>query len=238
MFSSTHAQSLGYFSCHEGAKPPGLGGLPRRYADRRASAIPPSSRRQPCEADSRARCVENAHSSAANKLRNDFHNRPLKPRMVVTDGEDHAAQAASFQTDKELFPTCRTLPIGHLHSEHLAPAFPVNADGHKHCSGSNHGVLPHLLIPCVQDQVGIFAVKLSTAKASQFLIELLVEPTDRTRAKTALSELFADRLDLPSRYSLDVHLGERRHQRLLTALIAFENLGGKPPVAVLGNSQL
>jgi hypothetical protein len=82
----------------------------------------------------------------------------------------------------------------------------------------------------------IFAVKLPTGKAPEFLVELLVEPTDRARAKTVPTELFADRLDFASRYSLDVHLRKRGHERLLATLIAFENLGGKPPVAVLGNS--
>jgi hypothetical protein len=46
------------------------------------------------------------------------------------------------------------------------------------------------------------------------------------RAKTVPTEFLADRFNLPSRYSLDVHLRERRHQRLLAALIALENLGG------------
>jgi hypothetical protein len=115
-------------------------------------------------------------------LRNHFHNRPFEPRVVVADGEDHSSQAASFQTNKELFSTRRALPIGHLHSEHPAPAFPIDSDGHEHCSGSDHGVLPHFLIPHVQDQIGIFTVKLSAAKVPQFLIELLVEPTYRTRA--------------------------------------------------------
>jgi hypothetical protein len=54
--------------------------------------------------------------------------------MIIADGEDHSAQAASFQTKKELFPTRRALPIGHLHAEHLTPTFPIDSDGHKHCS--------------------------------------------------------------------------------------------------------
>jgi hypothetical protein len=59
----------------------------------------------------------------------------------------------------------------------------------------------------------IFAVKLPTGKAPEFLVELLVEPTDRARAKTVPTELFADRLDFASRYSLDVHLRKRGHGR-------------------------
>ncbi len=158
--------------------------------------------------------------------------------MVVTYHEIYAPQSTPFKSEQKVFPTRRTLPVGHFHAEHLAPAFPIDSDGYEHCSGSDHGVLPHFLIPRVQDQIGIFTVKLSAAKAPQFLVELLIEAAYRTRAKTVSAELFADCFDLPRRYALDVHLGERSHQRLFAALIAFENLGGKPSVAVLGNSQL
>ena len=126
--------------------------------------------------------------------------------MIVADGENYAPQSASFQTKKKLLPTGSTLPIGHLYAEHLAPAFPIDADGHKHRSRADHCVLPHFLIPRVEDQIGILAIELATGKAPEFLVELLVESTYRTRAKTVPTELFADRFDLSSRYSLDVHL--------------------------------
>ena len=130
-----------------------------------------------------------------------FDDGPLEPGMIVADGEDDSAQAASFQTKKELFPTCRTLPIGHLHAEHLTSALPINPDGHKHRSRADHCVLPHFLIPRVEDQIGILTLELSTGKAPEFLVELLIESTYCTRAKTVSTELFADRFDLPSRYS-------------------------------------
>ena len=81
--------------------------------------------------------------------------------MIVADGEDYAPQAASFEAKKKVFPACGTLPVGHLHAEHLAPAIPINADGHKHRSRADHCVLPHFLIPRVEDQIGILALELS-----------------------------------------------------------------------------
>ena len=36
------------------------------------------------------------------------------------------------------------------------------------------------------------------------------------------AQLLGDRLDLPGRDPLHVHLGQRRHQRLLRALVALE----------------
>jgi hypothetical protein len=52
------------------------------------------------------------------------------------------------------------------------------------------------------------------------------------------AELFGDRLDLPRRHALNVHLGQRRHERLLRALITLEQLGREPTGAVLRHPQL
>ena len=52
------------------------------------------------------------------------------------------------------------------------------------------------------------------------------------------AQLLGDRLDLPGRNALDIHLRQRRHQRPLRALIPFEQLGREPPVAILRNPQL
>ena len=69
-------------------------------------------------------------------------------------------------------------PVDHVHAEHLTSAIPINADGHKHRSRANHCVLPHFLIPRVEDQIGIFTLELSTAKApsssSSFLLKQLL----------------------------------------------------------------
>ena len=52
------------------------------------------------------------------------------------------------------------------------------------------------------------------------------------------AQLLGDRLYLPRRHSLHVHFRQRRHQRTLGALIAFEQLGREPPGAVLRHAQL
>ncbi len=52
------------------------------------------------------------------------------------------------------------------------------------------------------------------------------------------AQLLGDRLDLPGRHALHVHLGQRRHQRLLRALVALEQLGRESPLTVLRHAQL
>ena len=52
------------------------------------------------------------------------------------------------------------------------------------------------------------------------------------------AQLLGDRLDLAGRNALHVHLGQRRHERLLGALVALEKLGREPAVAILRHTQL
>jgi len=51
------------------------------------------------------------------------------------------------------------------------------------------------------------------------------------------AEFLGDRLDLPGRDALHVHLGQRRNQGLLGALVALEELGREAAVAVLRHAQ-
>src|SRR3546814_5041770 len=48
----------------------------------------------------------------------------------------------------------------------------------------------------------------------------------------------SDLLDLARRNALDIHLGQRRHQRLLRPLVALEQLGREAPGTVLRHPQL
>ena len=115
--------------------------------------------------------------------------------MVVADSENYAPQSTSFETKEKVLPAGGTLPVGHLYTEHLAPAFPLDADGHEHRSRADHSIFPHFLIPRIEDHIGILAIELAAGKATQLLVELLVDLTDRTRAKTVPAEFLADRFD-------------------------------------------
>jgi hypothetical protein len=125
--------------------------------------------------------------------------------MIVTDGQDDPAQSTRFERQQEVFSAPGALPVGHFHAEDLAASLPINSDGHQDRPGADDSVLAHLLIPRVEDQVGILAVQFPTGKAPKFFVELLVESTDRACAKTVPAKLLAGRFDLSGRYSLDVH---------------------------------
>lgn len=51
-------------------------------------------------------------------------------------------------------------------------------------------------------------------------------------------QFLRDLLHLPCGDALHVHLGQRRNQRLLRSLIALEQLGREPSLAILGNLEL
>ena len=52
------------------------------------------------------------------------------------------------------------------------------------------------------------------------------------------AEFLGDRLDLPGRDALHVHLSQSRHERLFGALITLEELSREAPVPVLRYAQL
>src|SRR3546814_2194040 len=52
------------------------------------------------------------------------------------------------------------------------------------------------------------------------------------------ARVFGERLDLARRNALDIHLGQRRHQRPLRPLVALEQLGREAPGTVLRHPQL
>ena len=52
--------------------------------------------------------------------------------MMVTNRKNYAPEATCFKSQEKVFPTSGALPVGHFHSENLAPAFPINADGYEY----------------------------------------------------------------------------------------------------------
>src|SRR5690606_3663405 len=99
-------------------------------------------------------------------------------------------------------------------------------------------VLAHLLVASIEDQVGECLVETAAGKGSQTIVEALVDRRYRRGREAMAAQFLGDRLDLPGRDPLHIHLGQRRDERLLRALIAFEQLGREVPATVLRYPQL
>jgi hypothetical protein len=101
---------------------------------------------------------------------------------------------------------------------------------------SGSSILTQFLIARIDDQVRIFALEFAPSEVSQTVSNFLVISLIALALKLwpQIPSLIA--LTFRS-IPLDVHLGERRHQGLLAALVALEDLGGKSSVAILRDSQ-
>ena len=74
-------------------------------------------------------------------------------------------------------------------------------------------------------------------KGREAFVQALVDGGDGGGREGMAAEFLGDRLHLPFRDALHVHLRQGRNQRLLGALVAFEEFGREAAVAVLRHAQ-
>ena len=97
--------------------------------------------------------------------------------------------------------------------------------------------LAHLLITRVEDEVREGRAEGALGKGPEALVQALVDGGDGGGREGVAAQLLGDRLHLPCRDPLHIHLRQGRHQRLLGALITFEKLGREAAVAILRHAQ-
>src|SRR5208282_1622598 len=171
-------------------------------------------------------------------LREDLADGRAKARVIVSDDELDAFEPAASQSDKQVLPRGAAFPVGHFDGQDLATPVPVDPDRDQHRLARDHAALAHLLITRVEDEVGERLAKGASGKGVEALVQALVDGGDGGGRKGMAAQLLGDRLDLASRNALHIHLGQRRHQRLLGSLVALEKLGREPAVSVLRHAQL
>ncbi len=177
-------------------------------------------------------------AALVSRLRQNLAQGRTQPRVIVGDHEFDAVEAAGLQRQQKIPPARSALPVGELDRQHLAPTVPIDADRDQHRVARDHPGLAHPLVARVQDQIGEGFGQRTAGKLRQVRIQSLVDRADRRGREAVAAQLLGDRLHLTGRNPLHVHLRQRRHQRPLRALIAFEQFGGEPPGSVLRNAQL
>ena len=175
----------------------------RRPEDRLlASATPAGSRRPPCAARSRARCAENARSSADRPP-------PPEPRAALPAGR-HDRRPRRIRRRADRVPS---VPAGNRASstgsrgwrarppaprpspgQALTAAVPVDADRDQHRLAGDHAGLAHPLIARVEDQIGEGFGQGAAGKLCQTRIQPLVHCADRGSRKAVAAQLLGDRL--------------------------------------------
>ena len=140
--------------------------------------------------------------------------------VIVGDDELDAVQTAPAQAEQEVLPGRAALAVGHLDGEDLAPSVPVDADRDQHRLAHDHAALAHLLIASLEDEVGKGLFEGARGKSFEALVQALVDGGHGGGREGVAAQLLGDRLDLAGRDALHIHLRQRRHQRLLGALVA------------------
>ena len=138
--------------------------------------------------------------------------------MVVGDDELHAVEPPGFKAGDEGRPARARLSIRELHAQDLAPALAVDPDRDEDRLRLDHAVEPDLLVPRIEDQIGIRLVEPALGKAPEQSLQALVDPADGARRERVPAQFFRHGLDLAGGHALDIHLGQRTHQGLLGPL--------------------
>src|SRR5258706_699708 len=171
-------------------------------------------------------------------FRQHFPDRGFEAGVIIRDHELDAGQAAFSQAQKKVAPARPALAIGEFHGEDLPPAFPVHSNGHEYSLAYNDPALPATLVTGIENEIRERVCKPPSGKRSQALVEGFVDGADRTRRKAVTAQGFRDRLHFPCRNALHIHLRQSPNQGFLRALIALEQLRGKPARTVLRNPKL
>ncbi len=158
--------------------------------------------------------------------------------MIVAHHQHHTPQTMLSQARQKLPPRRRRLPLGQLHPQHRAPPLPVHSHRHQHCLAPHRPVLPHPLVTRIQHQVRIPLLQSPPRKPPQLLIQTPHQPRNRPRAELVPARAPPSPPSPCAWRPLRPHLEQRRHQRLLAALVPLDELRAKPPIPILRHTQL
>ena len=172
------------------------------------------------------------------RLAQHLPDRLPQTRMIVADDKLHPLQPPLLQLHQKVPPDRRRFPVGQLHRQHVPPPLPIHPDGDQHRLAPDHPVHPHLLVARIQNHVRVGFLQPALGELLQLRVQRLVRPAHRRRRHLVAAQILRDRLHLPRRHPLDVHLRQRPHQSLLAPLIAFKHLRPEPPLPLLRHPQL
>jgi hypothetical protein len=158
--------------------------------------------------------------------------------MRVAGSDFDSREAALLQPLKQVLPALSGLSQGDLEAENLPIALLADAD-------DDQGLRrPHRPLPADLDahRIGhherIVALQRPLGPGLNLLVELLSQVADRLPAELPTAKLGGDLFDSAGGHSLDYHLHQRRHQRLLRSLIALEQFGAEGPLSIARYLQL
>jgi hypothetical protein len=127
----------------------------------------------------------------------------LNERMIVADSKDDPRRPRLFRPRRNSYRLVELSFFGHLHTGHLA-AFPVDP-WPPALLVRDHSILTQFFITRIDHHLRILALEFAPSEASQLSVQLLVDLTDRTRAKLCLQSSSLVAFTLPVRLFFTPH---------------------------------
>jgi hypothetical protein len=122
-------------------------------------------------------------------------NRRLEPLVIVRDDELDAEEATRLEPGEKVAPARPALAVREIDAEHLAPAFPVDADRDQYRLMLNRPGLADPLVARIEDQIGIGLAQPALGKRRQRPVEPRRRIADRRGREAVAAQLLGDRLD-------------------------------------------
>lgn len=142
--------------------------------------------------------------------------------------ELHAVDAAALDAAQEPEPRVVRLGVHHRQTQHAAPAALVAADRGDHGGGGHAAVAAALDVGGVEPQVrGARIGQIAAHELGHVGVEALRYGADLVLRQPGYPQLLRDALHLARRGAGGVHLGHRRHDRAVDALIALDHVLGE-----------
>ena len=141
----------------------------------------------------------------------DRQPRRLQAAMGITDQQLYPAQPALDQALQEHPPVHLLFRQRHRDAQYRPFAGRVDAARNQHRRIPHLPILPHLLVACIQIDIGIRAQR-PRAPRLQYRIELSRCPAHLRRTDLEAAQLLGDRRDFAGRDALHIHFGQRQLQ--------------------------
>lgn len=185
------------------------------------------------------RVAEIVHLTAlVHRVGKEAMDRIHQPGVFIGDDIRHAGQSPLQQLLEHAAPAEATLRRVQPHAQMLPVAIGPDADDPQHRGAAHLALPPHPLDVRVDHQVRIrLGGQRSRPPDFEIAVEAPDEGTHFRGGHAGATERLQNRRHLPGRDALEVHLGQREHQRLFTSLVPGEQTGLKPAGAIPGDLQ-
>ncbi len=142
-------------------------------------------------------------------------------RVIVTSDQLQAMQATINQRFEEVSPVNFRFAEADANPENAAFSILSHSDGDQHGAVANASAVTHLLVSCIENQIGRLSQG-PIAPGFQFGVKFLSSAADLRAADVQAAQLLGDLGHFARRYALHIHFSYRQFQRSFAPFPAFQ----------------